>query len=243
MADDDQPKEKEEALDLLAGNKKPSRRERQRLEAAKNKTIDDKKAEALDLGVEDEEAAKPNLIRKTEKSGKDVLPSISKKLEGQHDPEFVKTEAPAADEGGDEDDGATVEGNVISIKPPIIVSTLAEKMGLKPFEVMADLVALEVFVALNQAIEPDIAEQVCEKHGFVFEREKREKGGGVHKAEEVVAEPEPEEDEPEEKLALRAPIITSCPSAANLVARAWPTIPVPRTETFMADLLSVCVWL
>ena len=114
MADDDQPKEKEEALDLLAGNKKPSRRERQRLEAAKNKTIDDKKAEALDLGVENEEAAKPNLIRKTEKSGKDVLPSISKKLEEHHDPEFVKTEAPAADEGGDEDDGATVDGNVIS---------------------------------------------------------------------------------------------------------------------------------
>ena len=81
-------------------------------------------------------------------------------------------------------------------------------MGLKPFEIMADLIALEVFVAPNQAIEPEIAEKVCEQHGFVFEREKREKGGGVHKVEEVIEEPEPEEDEPAEKLELRAPIIT-----------------------------------
>ena len=81
-------------------------------------------------------------------------------------------------------------------------------MGLKPFEIMADLIALEVFVAPTQAIEPEIAEKVCEQHGFVFEREKREKGGGVHKVEEVIEEPEPEEDEPAEKLELRAPIIT-----------------------------------
>ena len=41
-----------------------------------------------------------------------------------------------------------------------------------------------------------------------FEREKRAKGGGVHKEEEVFEEPEPEVEEPEEQLAYRAPIIT-----------------------------------
>ena len=62
----------------------------------------------------------------------------------------------------------------------------------------------------EKAIDLDVAEKVCEKHGFKLERERREKGGGVHKVEEVVEEPpapEPEDIE-EEKLELRAPIIT-----------------------------------
>jgi len=214
MPEDETPKKKPETLDLIDEKKKPSRRARQRVEASKVKTVDDHKAEALDLGVEDEEAAKKKArkTRKTEQSGKAQLPSISKKLDQQKDQEFVVPVTPVVEEAPDateeDDDGATVVGNVISIKPPIIVNTLAEKMGLKGFQVMADLVALEVFVAPHQAIEPDIAEKVCENHGFVFEREKREKGGGVHKTEEVIAEPEPEVHEPEEKLALRAPIIT-----------------------------------
>ena len=48
-------------------------------------------------------------------------------------------------------------------------------MGLKPFQLLADLIKLQVFVAPHQAIEPDVAAQVCETHGFVFEREKRER--------------------------------------------------------------------
>ena len=215
MPDEEKPKKKPETLDLIEEKKKPSRRERQRKEASKVKTVDDHKAEALDLGVESENAAKKKAskVRKTEKSGKKQMPTISKKLDQKKEAEFIPTTpaaAPAEPAKAEEAEGgeATVDGNVISIKPPIIVNTLAEKMGLKGFQVMADLVALEVFVAPHQAIEPDIAEKVCENHGFVFEREKREKGGGVHKAEEVIAEPVPEVHEPEEQLSLRAPIIT-----------------------------------
>ncbi len=43
---------------------------------------------------------------------------------------------------------------------------------------------MNIFVNLNQSVEPDVAAKVCELHGFIFEREKREKGGGVHKAAE-----------------------------------------------------------
>ena len=100
------------------------------------------------------------------------------------------------------------DGNVIHIKPPIIVKDLASHLGLRPFEVIRDLMEMNIFAAINQSIEPDIAAKVCEKHGFVFEREKREKGGGVHKVETVVAPPPPPEIEEEEKLALRPPIIT-----------------------------------
>ncbi len=207
MPDKGDSDKKKEVLDLVDGPKKPSRRERQRAQASEQKTVQDRKDEALDILDEGEQ--KKTAVRKTEKSGKKQLPSISK-LTGEEDGDFA---APADPVGAGEEvevggDTGAVEGNTISIKPPIIVSVLAEMMGLKPFEIMADLIALEVFVAPNQAIEPEIAEKVCEQHGFVFEREKREKGGGVHKVEEVIEEPEPEEDEPAEKLELRAPIIT-----------------------------------
>ena len=212
MAEESDKKKKEEPLDLIDDQKKPSRRVRQREEASKVKTVADKKSEALDLGIEDEKPKK-SAIRKTEKSGTELKPTISKLLDEKSDPEFVtkspvsKDPEPVAEEE-EEDDGAEVEGNVITIKPPIIVSVLAEKMELKTFEIMKDLIGLEVFVALHQAIEPDIAEQVCEKHGYVFAREKREKGGGVHKVDEVIEEPEPEAPKPEDKMELRAPIIT-----------------------------------
>jgi len=204
----DSEDKKKEVLDLVDEQKKPSRRERQREKAAGQKTVQDKKDEALDILDEDEQ--KKAAVRKTEKSGKKQLPSISKLTDEEQDPDFVVGGGPgeAPEEVDVPEEGGVVEGNTISIKPPIIVSVLADMMGLKPFEIMKDLIALEVFVAPNQAIEPEVAEKVCEQHGFVFEREKREKGGGVHKVEEVIEEPEPEEDEPEEKLELRAPIIT-----------------------------------
>ncbi len=199
---------KKEALNLIdEDKKKPSRRERQRAQAAEHKTVEDQKKEALDI-FEEEDQKKAAAVKKTEKSGKVQKPTISKLLDEQQDPEFIVSGKSSSAASEEEDDGAVVDGNTISIKPPIIVSVLAEKMGLKPFEIMKDLIGLEIFVAPHQAIEPDIAEKVCDSHGFVFEREKREKGGGVHKVEEVIEEPEPEADEPEEKLELRAPIIT-----------------------------------
>ncbi|MEE2622854.1 MAG: translation initiation factor IF-2 [Verrucomicrobiota bacterium] len=201
--DSDQQKE---VLDLVDEQKKPSRRERQRAQAAEQKTVQDKKDEALDI-IDEDDQKKAAAVRKTEKSGKKQLPSISKLTDEIQDPDFVVSEGPL-EEGEAKEESGVIEGNTISIKPPIIVSVLAEMMGLKPFEIMKDLIQLEVFVAPNQAIEPEVAENVCEQHGFVFEREKREKGGGVHKVEEVIEEPEPEEHEPAEKLELRAPIIT-----------------------------------
>jgi len=102
------------------------------------------------------------------------------------------------------------DDKVISIKPPIVVRDLAEKMGIKVFVLIKDLMELDIFANPSIAIEAEIAARICEKHGFVFEREKRKEGGGIHRVEEViVAPPAPEEAEiPEERLEPRAPIIT-----------------------------------
>jgi translation initiation factor IF-2 len=97
---------------------------------------------------------------------------------------------------------------IIHIKPPIIVKELASQLGLKPHQLIAELMALNIFANINQTVEPDIATQICQKHGFVFEMERREKGGGVHKVEQVVVAPPPPVIEKEEELKTRGPIIT-----------------------------------
>ena len=213
----DTPKKNKESLDLISdADKKLSRRERQREEASKVKTVDDQKKEALDIFEEEGAERKTSVVRK--KGGdKKKLPAISK-LADNKDDEFAANQASAnANEDGAaaEGDQGAVEGgeksgNVITIKPPIIVSALADLMDLKSFQLMADLIKLEVFVAPHQAIEPDIAEKLCEMHGFTFEREKREKGGGVHKEKKKIKEPKAKkiEEEDQETLEYRAPIIT-----------------------------------
>lgn len=96
----------------------------------------------------------------------------------------------------------------IHIKPPIIVRELAQQIGIKPFQLIHDLMEMNIFAAINHTVEPDVAAAVCKKHGFVFEVEKREKGAGVHKVEAVVEEPPPPVVQKEEELKPRPPIIT-----------------------------------
>jgi len=94
----------------------------------------------------------------------------------------------------------------ISLKPPIIVRDLAEKIGVKAYRILHDLMELGVFANLNQSIEERVAQYIAARHGFRFEVERREKGAGqvhapVKKVELDV------EDKPEE-LKLRPPVIT-----------------------------------
>ena len=97
---------------------------------------------------------------------------------------------------------------VILIKPPIVVKQLATELGLKPHQLIAELMTYNIFANINQTVEPDIASKIAEKHGFILEKERREKGGGVHKVEQVVVAPPPPVIEKEEELKPRGPIIT-----------------------------------
>jgi translation initiation factor IF-2 len=115
--------------------------------------------------------------------------------------------APAAAAPTVEEEAVSDE-KIIHIKPPIIIKELAAQLGLRPPQIMKDLMEMNIFANINQSIEPDIASKICEKHGFVFEKEKREKGGGVHKIEIVVQPPKEPEKPRAEELKGRAPIVT-----------------------------------
>jgi translation initiation factor IF-2 len=123
------------------------------------------------------------------------------------EPEAVKT-APAPPTEPPPSEPSTSSSKVVHLKPPIIVRELAQQIGLKPFQVISDLMEMNIFAAINHTIEPDVASTICKKHGYVFEVEKREKGAGVHKTEVVIEEPPPPQPPPQEELKPRAPIIT-----------------------------------
>ena len=102
---------------------------------------------------------------------------------------------------------APADGPLIALKPPIIVRDLAEAMNRKPFQLIADLMSLNVFANVNQSIEEPIARDICAKNGFRFRLERRERGAGLVKGttkKKVVLDSE----DKEEDLQLRAPVVT-----------------------------------
>ena len=206
---------KTKVLDLLEAPKKPSRRERQRKEAEvvppAPSVLDAQKANALDLFAEEK---KPK-VRKSTRTGKAVLGTISKILDAEEpavitEEKVIASPAPGAVEvvANNATEEVSDDPKLIVIKPPILIPALAARLGLKPFNIMADLIKIGVFPAPNQPLEPEIAAKICEIHGFVFEREKRDKDKGVHKEVVVIKEPEIVVAEPVDLLKYRPPIVT-----------------------------------
>ena len=216
----DKSPKKAKVLDLIEAPPKPSRRERQRKDAEVipplPSVLDAKKAAALDLFAEEKQPK----VRKTTRTGKAVLGTISKILDQQDVKKLpvakkpiaaekvAAPDVPAAPITIPTDSDVSDDPKLIIIKPPILIPALAARLGLKPFNIMADLIKIGVFPAPNQPLEPEIAAKICEIHGFVFEREKRDKDKGFHKVEEIIKEPEIIVEEPVDLLKYRPPIIT-----------------------------------
>ena len=99
------------------------------------------------------------------------------------------------------------ESKVIQMKPPIQVRDLATRLNLKPFQLIHELMEMNVFATLNQTLEEPVAKKICEKRGFVFMAEKRKEGGGVHKVAPVVEPPKPKPI-PSANLKPRPPVVT-----------------------------------
>jgi len=131
-------------------------------------------------------------------AGRQAIPALPLKHAG-------KPSAPLAAPAGPKFVPPTT-GELITLKPPIIVRDLAERLNKKPFQLIADLMELGVFANVNQSIDETTAQRLCAKYQFRFEVEKRERGAGM-----VHAPPKPVErdvgDRPED-LKLRAPVVT-----------------------------------
>src|SRR6266516_5013415 len=123
------------------------------------------------------------------KARRDVLPPISRiraSLEATAaPPKPAASERPPAQAPASEALGAVAAGTagsvvgapsgeaeaalqkVILIKPPIIVKQLASELGLKPHQIIADLMTYNIFANINQTVEPEIASKIAENQGFI----------------------------------------------------------------------------
>jgi len=134
-----------------------------------------------------------------------ILPPAAKAAEPPA-PATPEAPAPAAAEEAAGDPES--DKKILHLKPPIIVKELAEHLGLRPFHLIKDLMTLQIFANINQTLDPDVAAKVCELHGFVFERERKDTSKGHHKVEVKVEAPKEPEKPKAGELSGRAPIIT-----------------------------------
>jgi translation initiation factor IF-2 len=94
----------------------------------------------------------------------------------------------------------------IQMKPPVVVREFAHRLGVKVHFLLADLMQFNVFATMNDTIGEDVARKICERRGFIFELERRDRGTGITHAtkKEVVIEV----GEKSEDLESRSPVVT-----------------------------------
>jgi len=96
-----------------------------------------------------------------------------------------------------------VEGNLILVKPPIVVRDFASYIGLKPFQLISELMEMGIFASMNQAIDEEVAKKIAKVKGFELEiRHRGEKAETAEPKKKVVI------DENDEKfLKPRPPVV------------------------------------
>jgi len=102
---------------------------------------------------------------------------------------------------------AAADAPAITLKPPIMVRELANELGRKPFQLIADLMQMGVFANVNQAIDEPTAKQLCAKNGFKFEAKKRQRDADAP-APVQEKKLELDTDDKEEDLKPRPPVVT-----------------------------------
>ena len=61
--------------------------------------------------------------------------------------------------------GEQPEREDLHLKPPVTAATLADALEMKPHEIVAELMSLNVMATINQSLEAVVISTICEKHG------------------------------------------------------------------------------
>ncbi len=67
------------------------------------------------------------------------------------------------------DSTGIVEGNLVIVKPPIVVRDFAGLIGLKPFQLISELMEMGIFASMNQTIDEEVASKIAKLKGFDLE--------------------------------------------------------------------------
>ncbi len=104
-------------------------------------------------------------------------------------------------------ESVSVSSKVITLKGPIVVRELATILGVRPNQLIAELMRLNVLASINEQIEIKDAARVAEKHGYNVEREKKHEP--PPKPQPKPLEPKGDEPKtPKDALLPRPPVVT-----------------------------------
>ena len=112
-------------------------------------------------------------------------------------PESAPEPAPEAEKPSDD--------KVIKVKGAVTVKDLADKLAVRPNELVAELMAMNVFASINERVDVNVAKKIAEQHGFELEHEKR---AAEHKLIQRKAPDEEEQEDAPEDLVPRGPVVT-----------------------------------
>jgi translation initiation factor IF-2 len=96
---------------------------------------------------------------------------------------------------------------LISMKPPVIVRDFATALGMRPFQLISELMQMGIFAAITQSLDEVVAGKLAEKHGFMLEVKHR--GDPVVQAQKEKEKKEKKlvvEDDSKD-LVLRPPVV------------------------------------
>jgi translation initiation factor IF-2 len=120
-----------------------------------------------------------------------------------------KPEPPPEAEGEEPAAEPRKDDKTLIVKGPVVVREFAEMLNLKPNQLIAELMGMNVFASINEKLEVKIAQQLAKRHGYKVEQEKRKPERKPPPPQKKV-EPPPEVTAAEEagRLVTRPPIVT-----------------------------------
>ncbi len=191
----------------------PKREEKKPKEKIEKVEKVEKKVEETPPKVEEKKEVKEKLPEKEQirlsKEEKAELEALKKLMGAQPKKKKKKKKKEKEEEKGKVESKKEEEEVKIAIIPEVItVRELSELLGLSVNQIMADLLQKGVLATVNQTIDPEIALQIAEEHGFLAEIQKE--GEELSIIEELPEEEKTKliQEEEEGELVERPPVVT-----------------------------------
>jgi len=153
----------------------------------------------------DEISVVDNLETETQKSSTVPPPAVGKATAPPPPPSSAgkaQVPSPPSPSSDSSEQEGSVEGNKVIVKPPIVVRDFAVLLGLKPFQLISELMEMGIFASMNQTIEEDVARKISKVKGFELEVKYR-----GEKADKPQATKKKVDEDDESLLQLRPPVV------------------------------------
>jgi translation initiation factor IF-2 len=96
---------------------------------------------------------------------------------------------------------------LISMKPPVIVRDFATALGMRPFQLISELMQMGIFAAITQSLDEAVAAKLAEKHGFLLEVKHRGDPVALAQKEREKKEKKLVVEDDTKDLVLRPPVV------------------------------------